>query len=174
MSFATHFTQLTELLDAFAPYWRVSAYYTQALPWRKHNPALADAVLSLNDEEFASLDNDSTALYGFLARYLPRFEDLVALLDLPSEPINTGLNAHLNPRLNVEVPGRKWQQIESFIGALPPASDVPGNTVVDWCCGKSYLGVLSLITGKGVYTEWRCKPAYVKAASLPPKLLLPS
>lgn len=41
-------------------------------------------------------------------------------------------------RLNVDVPGRKWQQIEAFAGRLSFASQ-PTHWL-DWCSGKGHLG----------------------------------
>lgn len=41
-------------------------------------------------------------------------------------------------RLNVDVPGRKWQQIEAFAACLE-FTQAPGHWL-DWCSGKGHLG----------------------------------
>ena len=52
---------------------------------------------------------------------------------LPTHPL-----APARHRLNVDVPGRKWQQIEAFGAALQFAQQ-PKHWL-DWCAGKGHLG----------------------------------
>ncbi|MFP3541016.1 SAM-dependent methyltransferase, partial [Pseudomonas sp. SIMBA_044] len=49
-------------------------------------------------------------------------------------------------RLNVDVPGRKWQQIEAFASRLSFAA-APKHWL-DWCSGKGHLGRRLLHTGQ--------------------------
>lgn len=49
-------------------------------------------------------------------------------------------------RLNVDVPGRKWQQIEAFASRLQFA-EAPKHWL-DWCSGKGHLGRRLLQTGQ--------------------------
>src|SRR5690606_41488678 len=43
-------------------------------------------------------------------------------------------------RLSQEVPGRKWQQIQAFVQALP----VQSLPILEWCAGKGHLGRLAV------------------------------
>jgi hypothetical protein len=58
---------------------------------------------------------------------------LSELGDLPQRP-----PAAAPARLNVDVPGRKWQQIEAFASCLEFAQ--PAQHWLDWCAGKGHLG----------------------------------
>ena len=49
-------------------------------------------------------------------------------------------------RLNVDVPGRKWQQIEAFASRLSFA--IAPTHWLDWCSGKGHLGRRLLQTGQ--------------------------
>jgi hypothetical protein len=49
-------------------------------------------------------------------------------------------------RLNVDVPGRKWQQIEAFASRL--SFTAPPKHWLDWCSGKGHLGRRLLQTGQ--------------------------
>lgn len=52
---------------------------------------------------------------------------------LPNVPLN-----QVSSRMSVDVPGRKWQQIEAFAGALQ-FRRTPEHWL-DWCAGKGHLG----------------------------------
>ena len=58
---------------------------------------------------------------------------LSAVDKLPTQPV-----APARHRLNVDVPGRKWQQIEAF-GAALTFTETPQHWL-DWCAGKGHLG----------------------------------
>jgi hypothetical protein len=59
--------------------------------------------------------------------------ELSAVGELPGHALETA-----GHRLNVDVPGRKWQQIEAFGSRLSFAS--PPTHWLDWCSGKGHLG----------------------------------
>jgi hypothetical protein len=88
-----------------------------------HNqPCLLDAP-----EPFASLAAESL--------------ELSAVSELPAHTLEAA-----GHRLNVDVPGRKWQQIEAFASRLGFASE-PKHWL-DWCSGKGHLGRRLLKTGQ--------------------------
>ena len=48
------------------------------------------------------------------------------------------------------MPGRKWAQVQAFVGAVAGRVQ-PERTLVDWCAGKGHLGrSLSRVTGANV------------------------
>ena len=65
-------------------------------------------------------------------------------------------------RLNVDVPGRKWQQIEAFGAALGFAA-TPTHWL-DWCAGKGHLGRRLLQTGQHL-TCLEYDPALIESGS---------
>ena len=66
---------------------------------------------------------------------------LSAVDKLPTHPLEPARH-----RLNVDVPGRKWQQIEAF-GAALQFAQTPTHWL-DWCAGKGHLGRRLLHTGQ--------------------------
>lgn len=67
--------------------------------------------------------------------------ELSAVGELPGHALETA-----GHRLNVDVPGRKWQQIEAFGSRLSFAS--PPTHWLDWCSGKGHLGRRLLSAGQ--------------------------
>ena len=66
---------------------------------------------------------------------------LSAVDKLPAMPLEPARH-----RLNVDVPGRKWQQIEAF-GATLQFTQTPKHWL-DWCAGKGHLGRRLLQAGQ--------------------------
>ena len=134
-------------LDAFLiehqGLWRPRPFIHRQLPWETEHPELARWLRqrSLSDAE-TSHNHPHTlpapAPFPTLAREALR---LSAVDKLPTQ--------HLQPaahRLNVDVPGRKWQQIEAF-GAALQFAQTPRHWL-DWCAGKGHLGRRLLHTGQ--------------------------
>ncbi|MCG8314190.1 MAG: SAM-dependent methyltransferase [Pseudomonadales bacterium] len=139
LSLRQRFLKLTDFLRRFAPLWREQAFYGTPLEWRQIYPALDQALLQLSDAEYQCLDENPQALLAFMSKYLPEFATLQPFLELPNAVGMQGVE-NLDKRLGIDVPGRKWQQIEAFIGALDERRLKPESKVVDWCSGKSHLG----------------------------------
>ncbi|AZE92436.1 SAM-dependent methyltransferase [Pseudomonas orientalis] len=128
-----------QALDAFLiehqGLWRPRPFTHLQLPWETEHPALsqwlrqrslADAEASHNNPH----DLPAPAPFPQLAAQAQR---LSAVGKLPTHAL-----APASHRLNVDVPGRKWQQIEAFGVALNFA--VTPNHWLDWCAGKGHLG----------------------------------
>lgn len=114
--------------------WQLPAYHKRAAPyWPDNYPGLADHLLALSDTQVAALAADDHALLHYLAPVLSDSEALLRCIALPRRP---ALQAQEPP---VGIPGRKWQQILAFCGALPAEPASPQSAVVDWCAGKGYL-----------------------------------
>ncbi|MBV6660613.1 SAM-dependent methyltransferase [Pseudomonas yamanorum] len=128
-----------QALDAFLTehqgLWRPRPFTHLQLPWEAQHPELAHWLRGRSLAEAESSHNQP--------HYLPApapFPELAAqslslgaVDNLPS----TALPA-AHHRLNVDVPGRKWQQIEAF-GAALQFSKTPKHWL-DWCAGKGHLG----------------------------------
>ncbi|WP_460132172.1 methyltransferase [Pseudomonas sp. S1_E04] len=134
-------------LDAFLiehqGLWRPRPFTHQRLPWESELPelaqwlrqrTLADAETSHNQPH----ELPAPAPFPALAAEAVR---LSAVDKLPAQPLQPA--AH---RLNVDVPGRKWQQIEAF-GAALHFAQTPTHWL-DWCAGKGHLGRRLLHTGQ--------------------------
>jgi hypothetical protein len=136
-----------EALDAFLiehqGLWRPRPFIHRQLPWETEHPELARWLRqrSLPDAE-TSHNHPHTlpapAPFPTLACEALR---LGAVDKLPTQPLQPA--AH---RLNVDVPGRKWQQIEAF-GAALQFAQTPRHWL-DWCAGKGHLGRRLLHTGQ--------------------------
>ncbi|SDQ67160.1 Methyltransferase domain-containing protein [Pseudomonas grimontii] len=136
-----------EALDAFLiehqGLWRPRPFVHRQLPWETEHPELARWLRqrSLSDAE-TSHNHPHTlpapAPFPTLACEALR---LSAVDKLPTRPLPPA--AH---RLNVDVPGRKWQQIEAF-GAALHFAQTPRHWL-DWCAGKGHLGRRLLHAGQ--------------------------
>lgn len=127
------FTELTELLRAYQPYWRSAAYYTEHLPWKEKHPDLVRELMALPHERVASLARNGEDLTEFLTPFLPFAQALASAVNidvLPQEPTKT-----VSPHFYVGMPGRKWQQVEAFARCVPATAPI-----LEWCGGKSHLG----------------------------------
>lgn len=145
IDFTDWFLQLTTQLKKFAVLWREAPFYNVALAWREQYPQLNDALLKLTDQETQHLDDNPTALTTVLSEHIAGYEQLLPLLRVAT----SRSPAALNQRLNVDVPGRKWQQIEAFVGSLPGSPDPSVARVIDWCAGKAHLG-------RALANHWQC------------------
>ena len=126
------FLALDQFLTEHQPLWKPRPFTTLRLDWEAEHPALSAHLrqCSLSDAE-ANLDPQGVpAPFPHLAR---QAQQLSALGELP----DTGLPPAAH-RLDVNVPGRKWQQIEAFSRRLNFRTQT--HHWLDWCSGKGYLG----------------------------------
>src|SRR5471032_3186648 len=128
-----------QALDAFLTehqgLWRPRPFTHLLLPWETQHPELANWLRQRSLAEAESSHNQphnlpAPAPFPELAI---QSLNLSAVDNLPSSALPA---AH--HRLNVDVPGRKWQQIEAF-GAALQFSKTPRHWL-DWCAGKGHLG----------------------------------
>ncbi|QCY10005.1 methyltransferase [Pseudomonas sp. MPC6] len=134
-------------LDAFLfehqALWKPRPFTHLQLPWETSYPELALWLRARSLEEAENSHNqpcllDAPEPFATLARLSL---DLSAVGEFPAHALETA-----GHRLNVDVPGRKWQQIEAFASRLAFTS-VP-NHWLDWCSGKGHLGRRLLRTGQ--------------------------
>lgn len=143
---AERLARVAERLEADAPLWRTQPFKDPAVPWIDDAPALATALLALDDGTLETLERDPQALLERLAAVDDRFRAVRELAALPVLPARTLPDP--GPFADRHVPGRKWAQLRAFAAALPET----GPRLVDWCAGKGHLG--RLLAGSG--TEVRC------------------
>ncbi|CRM01660.1 hypothetical protein [Pseudomonas sp. 31 R 17] len=128
-----------QALDAFLiehqGLWRPRPFTHLQLSWETEHRALSQWLRqrSLDDAEASHNhphDLPAPAPFPQLAAQALR---LGTVDKLPTHAL-----APARHRLNVDVPGRKWQQIEAFGAALNFAGTP--NHWLDWCAGKGHLG----------------------------------
>jgi len=139
----SRFQALDRFLLEHQSLWRPRPFTQRYLPWETHHPelaqwlrqrSLADAEASHNHPE----QLDAPAPFPALAA---EASALGAIGELPEQPLTPAPH-----RLNVDVPGRKWQQIEAFASRLQFAGS-PRHWL-DWCSGKGHLGRRLLHAGQ--------------------------
>ncbi|MBD8238918.1 methyltransferase [Pseudomonas fluorescens] len=126
-------------LDAFLiehqGLWRPRPFTHRQLPWEREYPELAQWLRQRSLAEAETSHNQPHELPApapFPQIALQALQ-LGTVDKLPTQPLHPA--AH---RLNVDVPGRKWQQIEAF-GAALHFAQTPRHWL-DWCAGKGHLG----------------------------------
>lgn len=134
-SLLQRFTALDELLVTWEPLWRPRPFHLQTLPWERQYPAMAGWLRARSLEDAEAAHNQPYRL----AAPAP-FEQLAERTLLLSQmgPLPTRYLQPAPARLNVDVPGRKWQQIEAFSSHL--LFTHPPTHWLDWCAGKGHLG----------------------------------
>ncbi|MBY8953160.1 methyltransferase [Pseudomonas carnis] len=126
-------------LDAFLTehqgLWRPRPFTQLQLPWETEHPALSQWLRKRSLAEAEASHNQphdlpAPAPFPQLAAHALR---LGTVDKLPTHTLEPARH-----RLNVDVPGRKWQQIEAF-GAALTFTQTPAHWL-DWCAGKGHLG----------------------------------
>ncbi|QLG90784.1 methyltransferase [Pseudomonas yamanorum] len=134
-----HLLARFQALDAFLiehqGLWRPRPFTHLQLPWETQHPEMAQWLRQRSLAQAESSHNHpydlpAPAPFPQLAEQAAR---LSAVDKLPAHPLEAAQH-----RLNVDVPGRKWQQIEAFGAALQFAA-TPRHWL-DWCSGKGHLG----------------------------------
>lgn len=115
--------------------WRPRPFNHLHLPWETAHPELAQWLRqrSLEDAEAAHNHPEQLQAPAPFAQLAEQARALGALGELPMQALPAP-----HPRLNVDVPGRKWQQIEAFAACLQ--FDRTPTHWIDWCSGKGHLG----------------------------------
>ena len=129
------FNALDTFLSEHQALWRPRPFTQRQLPWETAHPGLAAWLRQRTLEDAENSHNhpeqlDAPAPFPALAA---EATTLGAVGELAIQAIAPA--AH---RLNVDVPGRKWQQIEAFAACL--RFTAPPRHWVDWCSGKGHLG----------------------------------
>jgi hypothetical protein len=137
------FTALDTFLTKHQALWKPRPFTHLQLPWETSYPELAAWLRGRTLEDAESAHNQPALLNAPepFASLAATSLTLSAVGELPAHSLQAA-----GHRLNVDVPGRKWQQIEAFASRLQFA-DAPMHWL-DWCSGKGHLGRRLLGTGQ--------------------------
>lgn len=129
------FAALDDFLRAHQDIWRPIPFTELELPWEREHPELAAWLRDRSLAEADAIHNQPERLqapapYPQLAAESARLSQIG---ELPATRSETMPNA-----FTVDVPGRKWQQIDAFASRLG-FRQAPGHWL-DWCSGKGHLG----------------------------------
>jgi hypothetical protein len=126
-------------LDAFLlkhqALWRPRPFTHRHLPWESQHPELSAWLRQRSLEEAEAAHNHPELLgapqpFAQLALQSKALSEVEAL---PPVTLKT-----VSCRMSVDVPGRKWQQIEAFASSL--SFQQQPTHWLDWCSGKGHLG----------------------------------
>ena len=137
---AARFAALDALLAEYQWLWREQPFKISRPLWTTRLPALAARAERLSDATAEALVSDNAGLIEWLAETLPDLKALPGLLDV-GVPVGLAEGASdwaAASRVNWEVPGRKWAQVEWFAAQVGE----PVARVTEWCSGKGHLGRL--------------------------------
>ncbi|KRP48689.1 Methyltransferase domain-containing protein [Pseudomonas libanensis] len=129
------FKALDRFLIEHQGLWRPRPFTHLHLPWETEHPALSQWLRQRSLAEAEASHNhphDLPAPAPF-PQLAAQALHLSAVDKLPTHALEPARH-----RLNVDVPGRKWQQIEAF-GAALNFAETPTHWL-DWCAGKGHLG----------------------------------
>ncbi len=131
------FAALDAFLLAHQALWRPKPFTELVLPWEAEHQALSQWLRARSLEQAEAEHNKPWDLHA-PAPFAYLAQQSRALTDVPWLPQQ--VDTRPVARLNVDVPGRKWQQIQAFAQSLI-FSQAPSHWL-DWCAGKGYLGHL--------------------------------
>ncbi|RJX76299.1 methyltransferase [Pseudomonas sp. LS-2] len=126
-------------LDAFLlghqNLWRPKPFTHRHLPWEAQHPELSTWLRQRSLEQAEAAHNhpeelDAPAPFNLIAAQSKALSDIDALPRIELDRVSS--------RMSVDVPGRKWQQIEAFASSL--SFQHRPTHWLDWCSGKGHLG----------------------------------
>ncbi|AEA66465.1 MULTISPECIES: methyltransferase [Pseudomonas] len=150
------FTALDTFLTAHQALWKPRPFTHLQLPWETSHPELSQ-WLRQRSLEAAENDHHQPWLMEHAPAPFPELAAISRALSAVAELPASTLEAPSH-RLNVDVPGRKWQQIEAFASRLHFTTQ-PTHWL-DWCAGKGHLG-RRLLHGEQQLTCLEYDPALV-------------
>ncbi|WP_339477114.1 methyltransferase [Pseudomonas sp. RL_5y_Pfl2_69] len=137
------FEALDRFLHDHQHLWRPRPFTHLNLPWEAQHPELAHWLRqrSLQDAEASHNHPQHLPAPAPFPELAATSLALSSVDRLPTQPL-----APASQRLQVDVPGRKWQQIEAFAQSLT-FKQIPAHWL-DWCSGKGHLGRRVLSPGQ--------------------------
>lgn len=139
------FVALDAFLLAHQALWRPKPFTHLHLPWENQHRSLADwlRARSLAQAEAEHNHPEQLAAPAPFPELAQQASTLSAVGALPRTTRETP-----PARLSVDVPGRKWQQIDAFASSLQFRQ--PTRHWLDWCAGKGHLGRLLVQDGQSL------------------------
>ncbi|MFS2156522.1 methyltransferase [Pseudomonas sp. Pseusp122] len=156
----SRFRALDSFLFAYQELWRPRPFTQLQLPWESQYPELAQWLRQRSLSEAEAAHNhpeqlDAPFPFNALAAEATALSQVMALPVTALEPVAA--------RMSVDVPGRKWQQIEAFASRLN--FDKQPEHWLDWCAGKGHLGRRLTHNGQAL-TCLEYDPALIEAGRL--------
>lgn len=153
----SRFRALDSFLFAYQGLWRPRPFTHLQLPWEHQYPELSRWLRQRSLSQAEAAHNhperlDAPYPFNALAAEAVALSRTAALPEVALEPVS--------PRMSVDVPGRKWRQIEAFASHLNFRQ--PPTHWLDWCAGKGHLGRRLAHGGQGL-TCLEYDPALVEA-----------
>lgn len=153
------FQQLDAFLLQHQHLWRPRPFTHKHLGWEADHPELARWLRARSLEQAEASHNhpeqlDAPAPFPMLATQA----SALSFIERLPHSSSTAPDA----RLSVDVPGRKWLQIQAFDSAL--SLDARPEHWLDWCAGKGHLG-RQLVRRSGRLTCLEWDPALVAAGA---------
>ncbi|HEK1771164.1 TPA: methyltransferase [Pseudomonas putida] len=132
---SARFQALDQFLLQHESLWKPRPFTALHLEWESRYPELAHWLRNRTLEQAEAAEHHleqlpAPAPFPQLAQQALQLSNVG---ELPVAPLPPG-----GHRLNVHVPGRKWQQIEAFGSHL--SFSQPTHHWLDWCSGKGHLG----------------------------------
>lgn len=130
------FDTLSGWLARAEHWWRPRAFVLPQLPWERDCPELAAHLRQLPLAEAERIAADNGALLDFFSS-APNDQLAAVAMHFRALQVDVfprGVTSHVGEAR--DVPGRKWQQILAFTGALDDCA-LPAT---EWCAGKAHLG----------------------------------
>ena len=150
-----------EALDTFLRehqhLWRPRPFTQLKMPWEAQHPELSEWLRQRSLQDAKDSHNQPHALDA-PAPFPELAATSFALCAIDRLPVHALSPAA--PRLQVDVPGRKWQQIEAFAQSLS-FKQAPTHWL-DWCSGKGHLG-RRLLNAEQQLTCLEYDPALIEA-----------
>ena len=139
------FVALDAFLLAHQALWRPKPFTHLHLPWENQHRSLADwlRARSLAQAEAEHNHPEQLAAPAPFPELARQASTLSAVGALPRATRQAP-----PARLSVDVPGRKWQQIDAFASSLQFRQ--PTRHWLDWCAGKGHLGRLLAQDGQSL------------------------
>ncbi|AYC34682.1 methyltransferase [Pseudomonas cavernae] len=138
-----------QALDAFLlagqALWRPRPFTHRYLPWEQQHPELATWLRRRSLAEAEAVHNHPEQLQAPapFAQLAAQALALNAVGEFAEKPLPT-----LSMHFAMDIPGRKWQQIQAFASRLQFRQ--PPRHWLDWCAGKGHLGHLLAQDGGGL------------------------
>ncbi|MCP5161147.1 MAG: methyltransferase [Hahellaceae bacterium] len=134
--YARHFIALDHFLKTHETLWRPIPFVARQLAWEEEYPELSHWLRQQSLEHAERYQNhpENVPAPSPFNQIATMAQQLSRLPQRDASPIS------VNRFFNVDIPGRKWAQINAFAGNL----DFVGETQhwLDWCSGKGHLGRL--------------------------------
>ncbi len=155
-------TELSLFMESGRDFWANSALFRWSLPWEAAYPGLADGLRALPLARIEELEASPGACAQAPDPYNSLWRRSLELSEVPR--LRFEAPGRLSKWAHVGIRGRKWAQIQAFVGTVWAQNPRDCGRIFDWCGGKGHLGrTLAQVFGKSLRVVDR-DPALCRAA----------